>query len=97
MTRRTARGAWWGRLAGHDVPVTRWTGTGTASPYSDRVTIAGQVTYQLDAREVFGDEFASIVGALDHDSVAFGCMDEWVRGLAETRVYRRDYIALLGG
>ncbi|MFB6267108.1 MAG: carboxylate--amine ligase [Halodesulfurarchaeum sp.] len=73
-------------LAAHDIPVIALDRNGDGvAPSSDAVTLAGEVTYPLDDQAAFGDEVASIASALDHDPVAFGCMDEWVLGLADTR------------
>ncbi|QZX98476.1 carboxylate--amine ligase [Halobaculum rubrum] len=72
-------------LSAHDVPVIALdrTDTGLAPP-SEAVDHAGQVTYPLDDADGFRADVERVADALDHDPVAFACMDEWVRGFAET-------------
>jgi len=72
-------------LSAHDVPVIALdrTDTGLAPP-SEAVDHAGQVTYPLDDADGFRADVERIADALDHEPVAFACMDEWVRGFAET-------------
>jgi predicted ATP-grasp superfamily ATP-dependent carboligase len=72
-------------LAAHDVPVVALDRAGTgAAPPSDAVDFAGRVTYPLDDREQFREDVETLAAALDHDPVAFGCMDEWALAFAET-------------
>ncbi|WP_137287310.1 carboxylate--amine ligase [Halorussus salinisoli] len=54
------------------------------APYSDAVDFAGQVTYPLDDEEGFRDDVEALAAELDHDPVAFGCMDEWVHAFSRT-------------
>ncbi|PSQ08433.1 carboxylate--amine ligase [Halobacteriales archaeon QS_6_71_20] len=72
-------------LSAYDVPVIALdrSGDGLAPP-SDAVDLAGRVTYPLDDADGFRADVERIAGALDHEPVAFACMDEWVRGFAET-------------
>ncbi|MFC6786341.1 carboxylate--amine ligase [Halobaculum halobium] len=72
-------------LSAHDVPVIALdrTDSGVAPP-SDAVDYAGQVTYPLDDADGFRADVERIAGALAFEPVAFACMDEWVRGFAET-------------
>lgn len=70
-------------LEAHDVPVIAVDRTGRGvAPYSRAVDVAGRVTYPLDDREGFGADLAAVAAELGHEPVAFGCMDEWVHGLA---------------
>lgn len=73
-------------LARHDVPVIAVdrTGDGVAPP-SSAVTVAGRITYPLSDLEGFREDCEAIADAIEHDPVAFGCMDEWVHAFAETR------------
>jgi len=72
-------------LSAHDVPVIALdrTDSGLAPP-SEAVDYAGLVTYPLDDADGFRADVERIADALDHEPVAFACMDEWVRGFAET-------------
>ena len=72
-------------LSRHGVPVVALdrTGEGVASP-SDAVDYAGRITYPLDDREGFRADVERVAAALDHDPVAFACMDEWVHAYAQT-------------
>ena len=72
-------------LADDDVPVVALdrTDSGLAPP-SNTVDYAGQVTYPLDDADGFRADVERIADALDHEPVAFACMDELVRGFAET-------------
>ncbi|MFC7069632.1 carboxylate--amine ligase [Halobaculum lipolyticum] len=72
-------------LSAHDVPVIALdrVDSGLAPP-SDAVDYAGRVTYPLDDLDGFSADIERIADALDHEPVAFACMDEWVRGFAET-------------
>ncbi|MXV62759.1 carboxylate--amine ligase [Natronorubrum sp. JWXQ-INN-674] len=72
-------------LAAHGVPVIALdrTGDGVAPP-SEAVVAAGEVTFPLDDPDGFRDDVESVAAALDHDPVAFPCMDEWVHAFAET-------------
>lgn len=72
-------------LAAHGVPVVAVdrTGDGVAPP-SKAVRIAGEVTYPLTDRDGFRADIEALADAAGTEFVAFGCMDEWVRGFAET-------------
>ena len=73
-------------LTSHDVPVIAVDRNGDGvAPSSEAVTAAGRVTYPLDNPEGFRTDIEAIAEALDHEPVAFGCMDEWVHGFADTR------------
>ena len=73
-------------LDARGVPVVALDRTGQgAAPFSDAVAFAGQVTFPLDDQQGFRDDLEALAGAMDHDPVAFGCMDEWALALAETR------------
>jgi len=70
-------------LEAHDVPVIAVDRTGRGvAPYSTAVDVAGRVSYPLDDRDAFGADLEAIAAELGHEPVAFGCMDEWVHGLA---------------
>jgi D-aspartate ligase len=73
-------------LARHDVPVIALdrTADGVAVA-SDAVDFAATVTYPLDDPAGYRADVGAVADALDHRPVAFGCMDEWVHALAETR------------
>ena len=72
-------------LAAHDVPVIALDRTGDGvAPSSEAVVAAGEVTFPLDDPEGFRADVESVAAALDHDPVAFPCMDEWVHAFAET-------------
>jgi len=58
-------------------------GNGVGS-YTDAVVAAGAITFPLDDLDEFQADFERIAEALEHDPVAFGCMDEWVHALADT-------------
>ena len=71
-------------LARHDVPVIALDRTGDGvAPSSSAVTFAGRVTYPLDDLEGFRADVEAIADAIDHEPVAFGCMDEWVHAFAD--------------
>jgi predicted ATP-grasp superfamily ATP-dependent carboligase len=55
------------------------------APYSDAVDLAGRVRYPLEDLAGYREDVAAIAAACDHEPVAFGCMDEWVHALVETR------------
>lgn len=55
------------------------------APGSDAVDIAGPVTYPLDDLDSFQEDIEAIAAAADQELVAYGCMDEWVHALADTR------------
>ena len=55
------------------------------APPSRAVDFAGSVTYPLSDPEGFRADVESLVAELGTEPVAFACMDEWVRGFAETR------------
>jgi predicted ATP-grasp superfamily ATP-dependent carboligase len=73
-------------LSAHDVPVVALdrVGDGVAPP-STAVDLAGAVTYPLDDAAGFRADVERVAAATGHEPVAFGCMDEWVLALAETR------------
>ncbi|WP_232687152.1 carboxylate--amine ligase [Halobacterium zhouii] len=72
-------------LDAHDVPVVALDRSGDgAAPPSDAVDFAGRVAYPLDDRERFRENVETLAAELDHDPVAFGCMDEWALAFAET-------------
>jgi predicted ATP-grasp superfamily ATP-dependent carboligase len=73
-------------LSTHDVPVVALdrVGDGVAPP-SRAVDVAGAVTYPLDDLAGFRADVERVAAATGHEPVAFGCMDEWVLALAETR------------
>ena len=71
-------------LATHDVPVIALDRSGDGvAPRSDAVTVAGEVTYPLDDSDGFREDVEQLADALDHDPVAFGCMDEWALAFAQ--------------
>jgi len=73
-------------LAAHGVPVVALDRVGDGvAPSSTAVDLAGRVTYPLDDAAGFRADVERLAAAFDDDPVAFGCMDEWVRALAETR------------
>ena len=72
-------------LAAGDVPVIALDRTGDGvAPASAAVDFAGEVTYPLDDADGFRADVERIADAVGTDPVAFACMDEWVRGFAET-------------
>ncbi|WP_257300745.1 carboxylate--amine ligase [Haloarchaeobius sp. FL176] len=72
-------------LAAHDVPVVALDRTPDGvAPGSTAVAAAGAVTYPLDDADGFRADVEAVADALEHEPVAFGCMDEWVHGLADT-------------
>ncbi|UPW00482.1 carboxylate--amine ligase [Halorussus gelatinilyticus] len=54
------------------------------APYSDAVDFAGRVTYPLDDEAGFCEDVEALAAELDHEPVAFGCMDEWVHAFSRT-------------
>ncbi|WP_435174575.1 carboxylate--amine ligase [Halorussus sp. AFM4] len=54
------------------------------APYSEAVDFAGRVTYPLDDEEGFREDVEELTSRLDHEAVAFGCMDEWVHAFSRT-------------
>ena len=72
-------------LDAHDVPVIAVdrTDTGVAPP-STAVDVAGAVSYPLEDPEGFRADVEALADAAGSELVAFGCMDEWVHGLADT-------------
>ena len=71
-------------LAAHDVPVIALDRSGDGvAPRSNAVTVAGEVTYPLDDGDGFREDVERVADALDHEPVAFGCMDEWALAFAE--------------
>ncbi|APW98312.1 carboxylate--amine ligase [Halobiforma lacisalsi AJ5] len=72
-------------LAARDVPVIALdrVGDGVAPP-SEAIVAAGEVTFPLDDPEGFREDVESVAEVLDHEPVAFPCMDEWVHAFAET-------------
>jgi D-aspartate ligase len=72
-------------LDAHDVPVVALDRSGDgAAPPSNAVDYAGRVTYPLDDEAGFREDVEALAAAVDHDPVAFGCMDEWALAFAET-------------
>jgi D-aspartate ligase len=72
-------------LDANDVPVVALDRSGDgAAPPSSAVDYAGRVTYPLDDEVGFREDVEALAAALDHDPVAFGCMDEWALAFAET-------------
>jgi predicted ATP-grasp superfamily ATP-dependent carboligase len=53
------------------------------APGSTAVEFAGRITYPLDDPEGFGRDLERLAEAVEGRPVAFGCMDEWVHGLAD--------------
>ncbi|MFC7166984.1 carboxylate--amine ligase [Halospeciosus flavus] len=71
-------------LSAHGVPVIALDRVGDgAAPPSDAVDFAGEVTFPLDDLEGFRDDVEAVAEALDHEPVAFACMDEWVHAYAD--------------
>jgi len=69
-------------LDAHGVPVIALDRTPEGvAPGSTAVAAAGAVTYPLDDVAGFREDLEAIADALEHDPVAFACMDEWVHGL----------------
>lgn len=54
------------------------------APYSDAVDVAGRVRYPLEDEDGFREDLETLVARLDHEPVAFPCMDEWALALART-------------
>ncbi|WP_276279029.1 carboxylate--amine ligase [Halorussus caseinilyticus] len=72
-------------LKARDVPVIAIDRNGKGvAPYSDAVDFAGRVTYPLDDEAGFCDDVEALAAELDHEPVAFGCMDEWVHAFSRT-------------
>jgi D-aspartate ligase len=72
-------------LSAHDVPVIALDRVGDgAAVTSDAVDLAGRVTYPLEDQEGFRADVAAVADALDHEPVAFACMDEWVHAYVDT-------------
>jgi D-aspartate ligase len=72
-------------LDAHDVPVVALDRSGDgAAPPSNAVDYAGRVTYPLDDEAGFREDVEELAAQLDHEPVAFGCMDEWALAFAET-------------
>ena len=72
-------------LAAHDVPVVALDRSGDgAAPSSNAVDYAGRITYPLDDEDGFRADVEALAAELDHEPVAFGCMDEWALAFAET-------------
>lgn len=72
-------------LDAHGVPVVVLDRSGDgAAPPSDAVDYAGRVTYPLDDEDAFRADVEELAAKLDHEPVAFGCMDEWALAFAET-------------
>ena len=71
-------------LSAHGVPVVALDRTPDGvAPGSTAVDLAGAVTYPLEDPEGFGDDLEALAAETGHEPVAFGCMDEWVHGLAD--------------
>ncbi|WP_435124474.1 carboxylate--amine ligase [Halobaculum sp. D14] len=72
-------------LAARDVPVIALDRNGDGyAPPSDAVAFAGEVTYPLDDLDGFRRDVERVADAAGVACVAFPCMDDWVRGFAET-------------
>jgi D-aspartate ligase len=72
-------------LDAHGVPVVALDRSGDgAAPPSNAVDYAGRVTYPLDDEDAFRADIEELAAQLDHEPVAFGCMDEWALAFAET-------------
>ncbi|WP_134669983.1 carboxylate--amine ligase [Halorussus marinus] len=72
-------------LKTRDVPVIAVDRNGKGvAPYSDAVDFAGRVTYPLDDEDGFREDVEALAAELDHEPVAFGCMDEWVHALSRS-------------
>ena len=72
-------------LDDHGVPVVALDRSGDgAAPPSNAVDYAGRVTYPLDDQAGFREDVEALAAELDHEPVAFGCMDEWALAFAET-------------
>jgi len=72
-------------LDAHGVPVVALDRSGDgAAPPSNAVDHAGRITYPLDDADGFREDIEALAAELDHDPVAFGCMDEWALAFAET-------------
>lgn len=54
------------------------------APYSDAVDVAGRIQYPLDTEDGFREDLETLVDHLEHEPVAFPCMDEWALALART-------------
>lgn len=73
-------------LDAHDVPVIALDrSTDGVAPRSTAVSHAGVITYPLNDQSGFAADIEAIAAQIDHDPVAFGCMDEWVHALVESR------------
>jgi D-aspartate ligase len=71
-------------LDAHGVPVIALDRTPDGvAPGSTAVAAAGAVTYPLDDLDGFRRDVEAVAGALEHDPVAFACMDEWVHALVD--------------
>jgi predicted ATP-grasp superfamily ATP-dependent carboligase len=72
-------------LSAHDVPVIAVDRVGDgAAPPSRHVDYAGHVSYPLDDQAGFCADVEALARATGRELVAFGCMDEWVHGFADT-------------
>lgn len=72
-------------LQARDVPVIAIDRNGQGvAPYSDAVDFAGRVTFPLDDEDGFREDVEALAAELDHEPVAFGCMDEWVHAFSRT-------------
>ncbi len=70
----------------HDVPVVALDRVGDGvAPGSTAVDLAGRVTYPLDDLDSFREDVEALAAAVDHEPVAFGCMDEWVHAFVRAR------------
>jgi len=73
-------------LARHEIPVIVLDRASEGvAPDSEAVEFAAEITYPLDDLEGYSRDLEAVADALDHTPVAFGCMDEWVHALSETR------------
>ncbi len=71
-------------LSAHGVPVIALDRTPDGvAPGSTAVDLAGRVTYPLEDLDGFRADVEALAAELDHEPVAFGCMDEWVHAFAD--------------
>ena len=71
-------------LDAHGIPVIALDRTAEGvAPGSNAVAAAGAVTYPLDDLDGFRADVEAVADALEHEPVAFACMDEWVHALVD--------------
>ncbi|WP_115862928.1 carboxylate--amine ligase [Halorussus litoreus] len=72
-------------LKARDVPVVAIDRNGKGvAPYSEAVDLAGRVTYPLDDEDGFREDVEALAAEMEHEPVAFACMDEWVHAFSRT-------------